>query len=45
MRNMQTLAIEMFKVADGISPEIMKEVFNFRGKKLPTAKYFQKTIS
>ena len=42
---MQTLAIEMFKVADGISPEIMKEVFNFRGKKLPTAKYFQKTIS
>ena len=32
MRNIQTLATEMNKVANGISPEIMKESFNFCGK-------------
>lgn len=32
MRNIQTLATEMNKVANGISPEIMKEIFNFCGK-------------
>ena len=32
MRNIQSLAIEMYTKANNISPEIMKEVFNFCGE-------------
>ena len=32
MRNIQSLATEMYKEANNISPEIMKEVFNFCGE-------------
>ena len=31
-RNVQALAIEMYKVANGISPEIMNEIFQLREK-------------
>ena len=31
-RNMQALAIEMFKVANGMCPEIMNEIFQLREK-------------
>ena len=31
-RNIQALAIEMYKVANGISPEIMNKTFQLRGK-------------
>ena len=29
-RNIQALAIEMYKVANGVSPEIMNEIFQLR---------------
>ena len=32
MRNIKTVAIEMYKVANDISKEIMKKVFNFCGE-------------
>ena len=32
MRNIKTVAIEMYKVATDISKEIMKKVFNFCGE-------------
>ena len=35
MRNMQTLAIEMLKVVNDISPEIMKEVFKICDENRP----------
>ena len=31
-RNIQALAIEMYKVANGMSPEIMNEIFQLREK-------------
>lgn len=31
-RNIQSLAIEMYKVASGISPELLNEVFQLRGE-------------
>ena len=32
MRNIKTVAIEMYKIANDISKEIMKKVFNFCGE-------------
>ena len=32
LRNLQTVAIEMYKVVNGGSPEIIKEIFRIRGE-------------
>ena len=31
MKNLQYLAIKLFKVKNGLSPEILKEIFVFQG--------------
>ena len=42
-RNIQTLAIEMFKVANGLSPEIMKNVFPLKSNPMYYTKQIFKT--
>ena len=44
-RNIQTLAIEMYKVTNGLSPEIMNEIFQIREESRYNLRYtFQFTI-
>ena len=42
-RNIQTLAIEMFKVANGLSPEIIKSVFPLKSNQMYCSKQIFKT--
>ena len=42
-RNIQTLSIEMFKVANGLSPEIMKMVFPLKSNQMYCSKQIFKT--
>ena len=43
-RNVQALAIEMYKVANGISPEIMNEIFQLREKSHYNLRYTSEFI-
>ena len=48
MKNIQTLGIKTYKVANDISPEDMKELSNFSGEiscDLRRQKHFSKTVS
>ena len=43
-RNIQALAIEMYKVANGMSPEIMNEIFQLREKSHYNLRYTSESI-
>ena len=43
-RNIQALAVEMYKVANGMSPEIMNEIFQLREKSHYNLRYTSEFI-
>ena len=43
-RNIQALAVEMYKVANGMSPEIMNEIFQLRKKSHNNLRYTSKFL-
>ena len=43
-RNIQALAVEMYKVANGMSPEIMNEIFQLREKSHYNLRYTSESI-
>ena len=43
-RNIQTLAIEMYKVANGMSPEIMNDIFQLKRKPRYNLRYTSEFI-